>query len=357
MKINRNNYEAYFIDYIEGNLDVKLVDDFLEFLQQNPDLKDELSLFQSVALEPEEIQFNKKEKLYKNKFDLEVHFNHYSVALLEGDLNSDEKEKFENYLNSHPDKRKEFQLFEKTKLQPDLSVKFNKKSDLYHRSAGRSIVMWSVRIAAVFILALTFYFLADKYSGNKLAEPQMAANENETPQNEVQKQELPKKVEKQVITPEKEIQKPEAKPENKPTETKATKPVQKSTKSIRENNMGRINETDITQERRPVETLEPMSRLTASFDIPHPQTSLKTIQYEIPEEPVYQEEEQFLGEVIIEKTGLDKLSFNKIAKAGLNIVSSISKDKLTYETNESGKVTEISYDSRLLAFSFPTKAE
>ena len=44
MKINRNNYEAFFIDYLEGNLDEKMVDDFIEFLQQNPDLKEELSV-------------------------------------------------------------------------------------------------------------------------------------------------------------------------------------------------------------------------------------------------------------------------------------------------------------------------
>ncbi len=76
------------------------------------------------------------------------------------------------------------------------------------------------------------------------------------------------------------------------------------------------------------------------------------------EDPVVNtDDERFLADVVKEKTGLNKLSFNKIAKAGLNLVSSISKDKLTYETNETGKVTEINYDSRLLAFSIPTKGE
>ena len=150
MKINRNNYGAYFIDYLDGNLDEKLVDDFLEFLQQNPDLKEELALFQSVSLEPEEINFSKKDLLYKNKFDLEDNFNRASVASLEGDLNSDEKAEFENYLQSHPEKRKDFQLFEKTKVSPDLSIHFDNKNSLYKRSKGRTIIMWSIRIAAVF---------------------------------------------------------------------------------------------------------------------------------------------------------------------------------------------------------------
>jgi len=357
MKINRNNYEAYFIDYMEGNLDVKLVDDFLEFLLLNPDLKEELSLFQSVSLEPEEIQFNKKERLYKNKFDLEDNFNHSSVALLEGDLSKDERAAFEDYINSHPEKKKEFQLFEKTKLQPDLSVRYDRKSSLYHRSTGRSVIMWSTRIAAVIIFAITFYVLVDQYSGNKLEEPKVAVIETVTQQNEIQSKDASREVNQQVVIPDKETEKPEVKQENKSTEPQIIKPAQNDTKSIRENAIGRMDETDIVIARVPVESISTMVSLAASVEINHPQESLRKMHYILPEETPYQDDERFLAEEVVEKTGISKLSFNKIAKAGLHIVSNISKDKLTYETNESGKVTEINYDSRLLAFSIPTKGE
>ena len=43
MKINRNNYEVFFMDYLDGNLDESVVNDFIEFLQKNPDLKEELA--------------------------------------------------------------------------------------------------------------------------------------------------------------------------------------------------------------------------------------------------------------------------------------------------------------------------
>ena len=68
-------------------------------------------------------------------------------------------------------------------------------------------------------------------------------------------------------------------------------------------------------------------------------------------------EERFIADVVKEKTGLDNLSLNKITKAGLNLVSSISKDKFNYETNKNGKITEVNFDTRLLAFSIPTKNE
>ena len=70
MKITRENYESFFIDYLDGFLDEKLIDDFIEFLQQNPDLKEELSLFENVSVDAENISFDKKDQLFKEKYDL-----------------------------------------------------------------------------------------------------------------------------------------------------------------------------------------------------------------------------------------------------------------------------------------------
>ncbi len=188
MKINRNNYEPFFIDYLEGTLDEKLVDDFLEFLQQNPDLKEELSLFNPVNIEPEEITFNKKESLYKDKYDLEEEFNKAAISNLEGDISAKEKEKFEKYIHEHPEKEKDIALFNATKLQPDLSVKFKNKDKLYHHSAGKTVLLWSVRIAAVLILALTFYLVIDRSSNTIIQDNQMAAVENKSPEKENKKE-------------------------------------------------------------------------------------------------------------------------------------------------------------------------
>ena len=357
MKINRNNYGAYFIDYLDGNLDEKLVDDFLEFLQQNPDLKEELALFQSVSLEPEEINFSKKDLLYKNKFDLEDNFNRASVASLEGDLNSDEKAEFENYLQSHPEKRKDFQLFEKTKVSPDLSIHFDNKNSLYKRSKGRTIIMWSIRIAAVFILAFTFYVLADRYSNNKTADKKVAIAEKETPQKQIPEKVAPVETRNQTESTKEQNQKTEITPIAKITEPELTKPVKKPVESLRENKKARMDEVDVEVARTPVEILKPMPQLSTSLDVKQPGLALATMHFTVPEEQVSTDDERFLADVVKEKTGINKLSIGKIAKAGLNLVAGVSKDKLTYETNDSGKVTEIKYDSRLFAFTIPTKNE
>src|SRR5680860_40980 len=98
MEINRNNYETYFIDYLEGNLNELLVNDFIEFLQQNPDLKEELSHFETLSVEPENILFSKKNNLYKDKYDSEKEFNRAAVANLEGDISDIEKAEFDHYI-------------------------------------------------------------------------------------------------------------------------------------------------------------------------------------------------------------------------------------------------------------------
>ena len=35
-EINRANYEAYFIDYLEGNLDETMIDSFIAFSKREP---------------------------------------------------------------------------------------------------------------------------------------------------------------------------------------------------------------------------------------------------------------------------------------------------------------------------------
>lgn len=50
MKISRSNYEIFFLDYLDGTLSANRVDDFLDFLKNNPDLADELKGVSNISL-------------------------------------------------------------------------------------------------------------------------------------------------------------------------------------------------------------------------------------------------------------------------------------------------------------------
>lgn len=367
MKINRNNYETFFIDYLEGNLDEKLVDDFIEFIQQNPDLKEEMELINSVTLKPDQAEFNKKENLYKEKLDIESEFSRMAIAELEGDLSDSEKKEFEEYLSYHPEKQKDKALFAKTKLYPDKNIVFKNKSKLRRNSVGRSIFLWAGRVAAVLIVALISYTLINQNSEELLEQPQIAVNENkvseesdnssETVTEESTEEEMAEN-QKSPVDKEKDKKSPPTKEQIKEIETTPVKKAEpaKGHKSLRENSKGRIEHDLVAEVRMPIEAPQRLGTLSAQVKKSEPGPALAAMNYYI---PLIQEfpEEKLIGDVVKEKTGINDLSLNKITKAGLNLVSAFSKDNLSYETNENGNITEVNFDSRLLAFSIPTNNE
>ncbi|MFV0593431.1 MAG: hypothetical protein ACK5M7_18810 [Draconibacterium sp.] len=345
MKITRQNYEAYFIDYLEGNLDEKLVDVFIDFLQQNPDLKEELELFSAVTAVPETLTFNKKKKLYHKKYDLESEFNNAAIARLEKDLSELEKQDFEAYVLAHPEKQEDVLLFEKTKLKADDNIRFEKKNMLYKRAAGKTVFLWSTRVAAILIVGLIAFSLLTKSDKPVVPTKQVAqVKEKEEPQingrQEIVLSQQPADRNKKVA----EVQK---KPVPEKTETKKSA---NTPKIIQKN----IPEKQLVSKRTSLEIPQEIKSLTASLDIPHPEATLGTMYITVPETLQPNIEERLLADVVIEKTGLNNLSINKIKQAGLKLVSGFTKENLSYKTDKTGEITEINYDSRLLAFTIPT---
>jgi hypothetical protein len=98
-----------------------------------------------------------------------------------------------------------------------------------------------------------------------------------------------------------------------------------------------------------------LPRRNASLSIPHTDVALAQMKITLPETPAQIYEERLLADVVKEKTGIGNLSLNKVAKAGLNLVANVSNEKFSFDTNTDGQITELNYDSRLLAFSIPTK--
>jgi hypothetical protein len=348
MRINRNNYESYFIDYLEGNLDEKIMDDFLEFLQQNPDLKEELLLAEPVSLPAESISFKKKKTLYKQTLDSEKEFNSFAVAYLENDLSSEEVAEFESYISVHPEKKKDLELFAKTKLTPDLAVVFNKKKKLYKKSSGRTVLLWSVRIAAVLILGVAFFVLFDKsddrlQNNNEIAEvksitPEISQLNNSNDIDLSAKKEQTKVVAATIPAKNNSDQKHQ---------------VDKSEKVTVETRGEETTQMLVPQRMTVPEKIE---GFTASVDIEEVKVSQiivhKRIIIVMPDE--VDDDDEFLADAVKEKSGIENISSNKLKIAGLKLISGYAKKNLTYKTGVNGEITEINYDSRLLAFSIPT---
>jgi len=52
MEISRQNYEQYFVDYLDGKLNEKQVGILMSFIEFNPDLKVELADIEKMCLAP-----------------------------------------------------------------------------------------------------------------------------------------------------------------------------------------------------------------------------------------------------------------------------------------------------------------
>jgi hypothetical protein len=188
MKFTRENFELFVIDYLEGKLTDHENKLFIQFLDENPDIKYEIEEIRKIQLEPVNIKFNNKNNLKKNtgssKFDNE--FEDLCIALLEGDLESDDKLKFESWLSENPDKLIEFELFRKSRLRPDINIIFNPKSKLKRLTLVQRRIRLISAISAAAVIILVIIFTVNKdYFSNDLITEKTTTNVKAQPDTEV----------------------------------------------------------------------------------------------------------------------------------------------------------------------------
>ena len=143
MKPDRTNYEIWFIDYLDGNLDNSAKSQLFSFLEENPDLKEEFNELSPYILEPPAGTFSKKALLKRSYSDLsESQFDYLSVAAAEGDLPGSQAEELEEAMAKDPEKRIRFELIGKLKLAPP-ALQYNFKHKLKKLTLTARIIRFS----------------------------------------------------------------------------------------------------------------------------------------------------------------------------------------------------------------------
>ena len=151
--ITKNNYEAFLLDYVEGNLSPEHTAELMLFFENNPTLKEDLDGFEILSLHPsnESLVDKKALKIDEDKVTA-LTFDDFAIAEIEG-LNSDQQSKeFAAYLKQNRDKQKEFEAYQKTKLIAP-NVVFENKPALKRDQKVIPLYWWYTSAAAV-ILAL-----------------------------------------------------------------------------------------------------------------------------------------------------------------------------------------------------------
>lgn len=175
MNIDINNYEAFYLDYLEGNLNDAEIVMFKKFLAENPDLELEE---EALTYLPDDFHPVLEEE-FKAQFkipDLAVpitshNIDAFLIASMEGQLDADAQKALTAFLVLNPVYIADKAIFEKTILQPDLSIVYADK-----RKLKRAVILPFVfRVAAV---AAILIFIVSIFNFNNKEEKGLAVKKN-----------------------------------------------------------------------------------------------------------------------------------------------------------------------------------
>lgn len=209
MNITRNNYEIVFIDYLDGKLSSEEKARLHQFLNENPDLKEELDLIKEVQLEPDQkINYPAKEDLKHIEVIPvgrinESNYDEYFVAYLEGDLDYREENNVRSFLDKNPPLQKSFEIYENTRLEPDNAIIYPDKRKLKKPVviAMRRKLYWAASAAAAILLILVFWFTYNPGYDTSTGAQQQIATAIEVPKDQPVKEVDPVKPQVLLISP------------------------------------------------------------------------------------------------------------------------------------------------------------
>ncbi len=154
--VNKYNYEAFLLDFAEGQLSAEQTNALFDFLAAHPELKEDFdAVLEMQTLQGEGIVFKGKESLLQDE-SLDAQQN-LIIAHLENEHTEVEKSTFEQMLKSDETLARETQIFAKLKLEVDENLVFSKQEALI-QTVPISYASWIYRTsfaaAAVILLLL-----------------------------------------------------------------------------------------------------------------------------------------------------------------------------------------------------------
>lgn len=211
MKIDKTNYEAYMLDFLEGTISSEDRELLFSFLDRHPELKDDLDvpvdLVLPGALEKSVLDKTKLKKHPSAEFDLSPGDYLYIKAIEEGLTPEEHQEQI--LLEPNEEKRnQEIRLFSKSILKSDLSIHLPAKAKLKRVVLIQLLSHYRMQqvaaVIAVLLLATALWLVPGNLTQNSTTRLADAEKQNIT--NEIVAETQPKIVEKKVI-----LQKPPTK--------------------------------------------------------------------------------------------------------------------------------------------------
>jgi len=161
MTINSNNYEEFFLLYVDNELEAAQRAEVEAFAAAHPGLQGELNaLLQTKLSSAEEISFEGKALLYKQEMPGLITADNYETFFLlyaDNELPAAQRAAVERFIEEHPAKKQEWVLLQHTRLQADESIMCPDKESLYNigKKPSRIIPFAWVRAAVAAAVIIT----------------------------------------------------------------------------------------------------------------------------------------------------------------------------------------------------------
>jgi anti-sigma factor RsiW len=154
--IHIDNYEEYFLLYVDQELTAQERKDVEAFLLAHPELKPELDMYLDTRLTPETVSFMGKEELFRNADEIHAgNIEELHIQWIDGELSASRAAEVEAYTSANPEAMQNLALLKQTKL-PEETIVFPDKASLYRHEEKPAMVFqmrWiRVAVAAAVIL-------------------------------------------------------------------------------------------------------------------------------------------------------------------------------------------------------------
>lgn len=173
--ITRENYEEHFLDYFDGILSEKEVEELLRFLSLNTDLEDEFYLLmqQTSEVNLSSDDFSSLIVKRESKIGYELSsFDYLCVADLEHDITEEETRILEDSIQTNSKLKGDYLIYQKTRLEEEPIVclfKNELKKNVFVEKGGKTRRIASYSSVAAAVL-LVFYLAYNETDNLKVAD-------------------------------------------------------------------------------------------------------------------------------------------------------------------------------------------
>jgi hypothetical protein len=343
MKINRHNYEAYAIDFIEGKMSPSVAAAFIAFLTDNPDIAHEVELLRDFGTDTgippihQDFSFLRKDC---NSLTLNSdNFEELCIAYHEGDLNENMQNKVIEYIQDNQERQKIFNVYRQLKILPDERITYRPKSSLKQK---KTVWLNSRRIALISTMAAAASFamvLIYQINNSSIPASQNLAHSEENT-IELVTEGLPGITEKQDIATQ-SVQN-NVKLKQKDNQVQASKKALESNKTI----IAAVTDSTDSEvirlariEPKPIQNINVSDLKALAFQNgiivkPTPEGEQNTI-----------EDLRDMTNSFVMRAS--QLSVNNIIKSGIKGLNNIAETDLSYksQTDDKGRITEFALSS------------